>query len=88
MILLVGGDGMGPRVLPEPVRVDQTITVGDTQTCSLDSVLREIVRSVTHIHSNLKEHTVLPLVVENHALGVVEQLFHDRTSKYVKYFTP
>ena len=95
---------MGPRVLAEPVRVGQTITVGITQTCSLCSVLREIVRSVTqtfslcsvlreivrsvsHIHSNLKEHTLLPLVVENHALVIVEQLFHDRTSKHVKYFT-
>ena len=58
--------------------------MGDTQTCSLCSVLREIVRPPSHMNSNLKEYTVLPLVVENLALGVVEQLFHDRTSKHVK----
>ena len=87
MILLVGGPDMGPHVLAEPVRVGQTITVGVTQTCSLRSVLREIVRSVPHIHSNLTEYMVLLFVVENHALDVVEKLFHDRTSKHVKCFT-
>ena len=38
-------------------------------------------------HSNLKEHTFLPLVVENHRLGDVDQLFHVRTSEHVKSLT-
>ena len=78
---------MGQHVLAEPVRVHQTIMVADTQTCSLCSVLRKIVRSVSHIHSNLEEYTLLVIVVENKPLGVVAELFHVRTSKHVKSFT-
>jgi hypothetical protein len=75
------------HVLGEVVRVLQTFTVGDTETSSLCSVLGKIVRSAPDIHSNCEEHTLLVIVVENKPLGVVAQLFHDRTSKHVKSFT-
>jgi hypothetical protein len=39
-----------------------------------------IVRSVSYIHWKLKERTLLHFVLENHPLGIFEQLFHDRTS--------
>ena len=42
------------------------ITPGDTQTSSFVSVLGEIVKSVSQIHSNLEKNTLLPLVDENH----------------------
>ena len=71
MILFVGDTGMGPRVLAEVVRVRQTITAAGTETNSLCSVLGKIVRSVSDIHSNCEEHTLLVIVVENKPLGVV-----------------
>ena len=58
-----------------------------TETSSLCSVLGKIVQSAPDIHSNCEEHTLLVIVVENKPLGVVAQLFHDRTSKHVKFFT-
>ncbi len=33
------------------------------------------------------EHTLLPFVSENHAIGIFEQLLHGRTSFQVKSFT-
>jgi hypothetical protein len=73
--------------LTEPVCVLETITPDDTQTFSLYSVLGEIVHPESHIHSNLKENTLLVFVREKHPLGIFEQLFHDRTSFQVKSFT-
>ena len=51
------------------------------------SVLGEIVQSEPQIHSKLEHNTFLPLVVENHPLDGLDQLFHDRTSEHMKSFT-
>jgi hypothetical protein len=74
-------------VLEEPVRVLQTITPGGTQTSSLCSVLGEIVQPAPQIDSNLEECTLLSFVGEDHPLGILQQLFHDRTIFEVKSFT-
>ena len=68
VILTVGGDGLLPYVPAQEVRVGQTRTPDASQTCSLGSVLRAIVRSAPHIHSNLKENTLLEFVKENQRL--------------------
>jgi hypothetical protein len=74
-------------VLEEPVRVLQTIAPDGTQTSSRCSVLGEIVQPATQINSNLEERMLLEFVVEDHPLGILQQLFHDRTSFEVKSFT-
>ena len=87
MILFVGDTGMGPRVLAEVVRVRQTITTAGTETNSLCSVLGKIVQRAPQINSNLEECTLLEFVVEDHPLGILQELFHVRTSFEVKSFT-
>ncbi len=74
-------------MLEEPVRVLQTIAPGGTQTSSRCSVLGEIVQPAPQMNSKLEERTILEFVVEDHPLGILQQLSHGRTSFEVKSFT-